>query len=141
MVQLYFLSIFCNGIIGYMLFAGENEDDNVDKIGGPLVFSFFNPTFHLALGIISAVTGILKLFITMNNVPIFGDLLAALAGLLASFLLIFGVYRRDSSNSVINRESKLDLLGEQLLRYRKALGLVLLATALLHFLFPRALFL
>ena len=140
MAQLYFLSIFCNGLIGYILFAGEKEGDT-DIKGSLPVLSFLNPTSHLVIGIVCAVTGFLKLFVTMNNVPIFGDLVAALGGIIASFILIFGVYRRDLLDSMVNRESKLDQMGERLLGLRKPMGMALMVIALLHFLFPRALFL
>ena len=53
MIQLYFLSILCNGLSGYILFAG-NENEVMEK-------QRFAPIFLLVLGIMSAVTGILKL--------------------------------------------------------------------------------
>ncbi|MCL2764860.1 MAG: hypothetical protein FWD40_06220 [Treponema sp.] len=133
MPQLYFLSILCNGLAGYILFAG-NDDNEVDKTK----FSMKNPTFHLVLGIISAVTGILKLLSpSFDGILILGDLVPAIAGLVAGLLLIFGIYRQDLSAQA----GELDRLGVSLLTFRKPIGIGLMSIALIHFLFPAALFL
>ena len=141
MVQLYFLSVLCNGLSGYILFAG-NEDGSIE---GSLRFSFNNPVFLLVLGIISAVTGILKLLSpTMDGIPILGDMIPAAAGVTAGLVLIFGIYRHGSSSSPITSDvgiGSLDRLGTSLLRFRKTLGLCLMVTAAVHFLIPQALFL
>jgi hypothetical protein len=140
MMQLYFLSILCNGLSGYILFSGDHgENESIENSAGVLRFSIRNPTFHLVLGILSAVTGVLKLLSPVKT-PIFGDLAPAIAGIAAGFILIFGIYRRGVSSSLVE-EGKLDRMGEGLLRYRKVLGLGMLAVAALHFLFPLALFL
>ncbi|MCL2066670.1 MAG: hypothetical protein FWG99_04315 [Treponema sp.] len=142
MIQFYFLSILCNSLIGYILFVYDGAgEENVDKGFNTGVLSINNPTFHLVLGILSIISGVLKLLSpAMDNIPILGDLLPAVAGVIAGFVLIFGVYRRQSTASV-DKDSRMDRLGENLLRYRKFLGAALLVTALLHFLFPQALFL
>jgi hypothetical protein len=137
MIQLYFLSILCNGLCGYIFFTGN--DDSTDR---SIKFSFDNPANYLVLGIISAITGFLKLLSpTENNVPIIGDIVPALAGIIAGFVLVFGIYRQDTTSSDIETGGTLNRLGEKLLKHRKMLGLALLVTALLHFLFPQALFL
>jgi len=137
MIQLYFLSILCNGLSGYLLFAG-NENEAVEKT------RFSNPTFNLVLGIMSAVVGILKLLSpllspTGKEILILGDLVPAAAGVAAGYLLIFGIYRQDtlaaSSSEGLNR------LGAGLLRFRRFIGMGLIAAAFLHFLFPQFLFL
>jgi hypothetical protein len=140
MVQLYFLSILCNGLSGYILFA-VNENDPVESGSR---FSLNNPTFHLVLGVLSAVTGVLKLLDPMKEaegkvVYLLGDLLPAAAGVTAGLLLIFGIYRTDVSAT--NNPGALDRLGTSLMKFRKTVGLALFAIAFLHFLLPRALFL
>jgi len=135
MIQLYFLSILCNGLSGYLLFAG-NENEAVEKS------RFSTPTFHLVLGILSAVVGVLKLLSpNADKILILGDLLPAAGGVAAGFLLIFGIYRHDSVSTSQTQVSSFNSLGVSLLRYRKSIGLGLLAVALLHFLFPQTLFL
>jgi len=136
MVQLYFLSILCNALSGYVLFAGNNNETS-EK---PISFAD-NPTFILALGILSAVTGVLKLLSpTVDRIPIIGDLVPAVTGLAAGLVLIFGIYRHNMS-SASSSSNSLDSLAVTLLSFRKPLGLGLFAVALLHFLFPQALFL
>ena len=138
MIQLYFLSILCNGLSGYILFAGsENGNKMVEKTQFPLN----NPTFYLVLGIISVVTGFLKLLSpTMDGVLILGDLLPSVAGVIAGILLIFGIYRQEPSANM-KAAGDLDRFGIKLMLFRKAIGIALMITALVHFLFPSALFL
>jgi len=136
MIQLYFLSILCNALSGYVLFAG-NDNETPEK---PLSFAN-NPTFNLVLGILSAVTGVLKLLSpTVDKIPIIGDLVPAIAGIAAGLVLIFGIYRQNTSSASTSTNS-LDSLAGTFLAFRKPFGLGLFAVALLHFLFPQALFL
>jgi hypothetical protein len=138
MIQLYFLSILCNGIAGYLLFW-ENEGE-IEKAQ---VF-FNNPTFQLVLGILSAVTGILKLLSPITyginaarGVIIFGDLVPAVAGIAAGLVFIFGIYRKGGSE----KTGELDRIGTNLLAFRKPLGIGLMAAAFVHFIFGEILFL
>ena len=142
MVQLYFLSIVFNGLAGFLfvfadLSSGDSAENNVK-------FSSVGSGFRLVIGILAAVTGILKLLLPMGaegrvGLPILGDLLPALASLVAGFMLIFGFYRERSPQ--VDSEEKINRFGEIALHYKKAVGMALLAAALLHFLFPAALFL
>ena len=138
MIQLYFLSILCNGLAGYVLFSGG--DDISDSPKSPMSAS----TFHLVLGILCAVTGILKLLTPIplgvdstHGIIILGDFIPALAGLAAGLMLIFGIYRQDMSA----KAGELDRLGVSLLAFRKPIGLGLIAASAVHFLFPQVLFL
>ncbi|MDR2921825.1 MAG: hypothetical protein LBU85_00605, partial [Treponema sp.] len=101
MIQLYFLSILCNGLSGYILFSGGGEEnETIENSAGKLRFSIHNVTFQFVLGILSAVTGVLKLLSPIENrVPILGDIVPALAGIAGGFILIFGHYRRNVSSS------------------------------------------
>ena len=95
----------------------------------------------MVLGILSAVTGVLKLLSpTMDGILILGDLVPAVAGIIAGLLMIFGIHRQGTPSDT-ESAGTFDRLGTNLLRFRKFVGLVLIATALLHFLFPQALFL
>jgi hypothetical protein len=136
MVQLYFLSILLNGLSGYILsFRGDEPELSVEN---SLRFSLNNSVFRLILGILSAITGLLKLLSpTEGDIPVLGDLLPALLGLAAGFTLFFGYYRERATveSEQINR------LDETIGRYKKWLGFFLLASSVLHFLFPQALLL
>ena len=151
MIQLYFLSILCNGLSGYILFSGggesedsseySSEDSVTDSLNRNIRFSLNTPTFHLVLGILCAVTGVLKLLSpTMDGILLLGDLIPSAAGIISGILLIFGIYRQDISAAPEN-PGALDRFGISLLRFRKAIGLGLITVAFLHFLFPQALFL
>jgi hypothetical protein len=142
MVQIYFLSIVFSGLAGFLfVFADLSEGDSA---GNDAKFSSIGSGFRLIIGILAAVTGILKLLLPMGEegktgTPILGDLLPALAGLIAGFMLIFGFYRERSPG--VDSDEKINHFGEVALHYKKAVGIALLAVALLHFLFPSALFL
>jgi hypothetical protein len=112
-----------------------------DSIEGSLKFSSRSGVFRLVLGILCTLTGVLKLLSPSQDLPILGDLVPALAGFLAGFVLIFGYYREHASIGASVPEGKLDRIGDAFLKYKKGLGFILLASAALHFLFPQALFL
>ena len=136
MVQLYFLSIVLNGLTGLLLIFGDAIEGDTSAKGIKTFLS--SAGFRLVLGIAAAVTGILK-FLSPVKTLIFGDMLPALAGLAAGFILIFGFYRNSSAKS--GDEGNLDRVGDMFLHYKKIAGILLLAVAALHFLFPEALFL
>ncbi|MCL2264420.1 MAG: hypothetical protein FWC22_00125 [Treponema sp.] len=130
MIQLYVLSILCNALAGYVLFSFKEDDFENTPI------SLNNPTFHLALGILSLVTGVLKILSPIpssidaaRGVLIIGDLIPAAAGIIAGLALIFGLYRQGSSFGT----GKLDQLGMNLLAFRKPIALGLFIAALSHF--------
>ncbi|MCL2411173.1 MAG: hypothetical protein FWC97_05960 [Treponema sp.] len=136
MIQLYFLSIFCNGLAGYVLFTDSN-----DGIKKPY-FSVSNPLFYLVLGIISAVVGVLKLISPLAGADgsatyVIGDLVPAAAGIITGIIFIFGIYRHESSF----KSAKLEQIGTNLLVFRKSIGIALMAVAILHFLFGELVFL
>jgi len=138
MIQLYVLTIFCCGLAGYVLFSGK--DSEFDK--APVLMN--SPTFYLVLGILSTITGVLKLLSPLpssqdaiRGVLIFGDLLPAAAGIVAGLVLIFGLYRQDTHA----KEGELDRIGTNLLAFRKPIGLGLMAVSLVHFIFGELIFL
>jgi hypothetical protein len=134
MVQFYFLSILLNGLTGYIL--GFGRDDPEAAIETSIRFSLNNNTFRLVLGILITITGLLKL-LSPIDIPVIGDLLPALLGLAAGFILLFEYYREQST---VDSE-KMARFEESIGRYKKWIGFALLVSAALHFLFPRALFL
>jgi len=133
MIQLYFLSVLCNGLAGYVLFS-----ENTGEFDKPN-YSINNPTFNLVLGIISAVTGILKLLSPVKNgIFILGDLIPASAGIVAGIVLIFGLNRQDA---VSEKPGELDRIGSNLLVFRKPISFALMGAAILHFIFAEVIFL
>jgi hypothetical protein len=138
MIQLFFLSILFNGLSGYVLVTQEKWENG--SIENSLKLSPSNETFRLVLGILTAVTGFLKLLSpVMGTTPFLGDLVPALAGIAGGFILVFAYYRDHAQD--VDGEGKFDRIGNTFLRGKKTAGIILLASALLHFLFPQALFL
>lgn len=136
MIQLYFLSILCNALCGFILFAGI-ENPSADNTR----FSINNPTFYLVLGIVTLVTGVLKLLSpVLEKVYILGDLVPAVAGIVAGIVIISGFSRKEKTTEE-PKSGTLDNFAKGLLAFRKPLGITLLAVALIHFLFPKLLFL
>ena len=129
---MYFLSVLCNGLAGYVLFA-EN-----DSSAGKQYFPINNPAFYLVLGILSAITGILK-FLSPSGKGLFilGDLIPAAAGIVAGLVLIFGIYRQNA----FVKEGELERIGTSLLIFRRPIGMGLLAVAFIHFIFAELIFL
>jgi hypothetical protein len=143
MLQLYLMSVVLNGIAGFWFIFGEiGESDSVEK---SMKFSFFGSGFRLILGILTALIGILKLFLPVKSVsagtgiPILGDFLPALMGIAGGLILLFGFYREHKT--VYNGENDLDRIGDAFIRYRKVTGFTLIVISVLHFIFPEALFL
>lgn len=138
MVQLYFLSIVFNGLSAYILIAQEGWENDTIETGMKL--SVRNETFRLILGILAAIIGLLKLLLPYpENIPLLGDLVPAIGGLAAGYLLVFGYYRAHVQS--VDTEGKLDKIGDNVMKWKKTMGFLILASALLHFLFPQALFL
>jgi uncharacterized membrane-anchored protein len=139
MEQFYFLSIVFNGLAGFLFVFEDSRADNSAENNRKL--SVIGDGFRLILGILAAITGILKLLLPMGGIPILGDLVPALAGIAAGFILIYSFYRERSAESIDDNQEKINHLGEIFLHHRKTTGIILLASAVLHFLFPRAFFL
>jgi hypothetical protein len=134
MIQLYFLSIVFNGLSGFLFIFGDMGKDDTDENKGK--FSFVSDGFRLIIGILAGIIGILKLLLPMGGMPILGDLLPAVAGIAAGFMLIFDFYREHSSDA--DTEGSINRFGELFLHYKKPIGIVLLASAVLHFILPAA---
>jgi len=135
MLQIYFLSIFLNALAGYILIS---KDEGV-ILEFKSAFNLKDETFRLVLGILSALTGLFKLLSPIEGVlPVIGDLIPAAAGLLSGFILIFEYYR--SRSTLVDTEHT-QKISRVFVGNKKIIGIAALAAALLHFIFPRVLFL
>ena len=99
---------------------------------------FDDKTFRLVLGILTMFVGLMKLLsVVHNDVPIVGDLLPAVAGLLGGFCLLVEFYRQNASD-----ELKLpDFIQRLFVEDRRYLGILCIVAAILHFVFPDVLLL
>jgi uncharacterized membrane-anchored protein len=134
MIQFYFLSIFFNVLAGYVLITGEEGKPFEIHPG----FSFKDESSRLVLGILTMATGILKLLSSVEgDMPVLGDIIPAVIGFGAGFVLVFEYYR---SHAGLDDE-KGESIGHVLVRNRKIIGFLAVAAAALHFLFPKVLLL
>ena len=135
MMQFYLLSVVMNALAGYILITGDNGGVLEFRSG----FSLKDEVFRLVVGILSVVTGILKLLsVVEGDVPVVGDLFPALTGLLSGFILIFSYYRSHTTIEVTEHAEKVDRI---LVANKKIIGVAALVAAVLHFLFPKVLLL
>jgi hypothetical protein len=130
MLQFYFLSILCNAAAGFVLFKIDEYPTSEER---NFKLSFHNESFRLSLGVLSCITALLKILsVIQGDIWIIGDIIPALTGLLAGFVLVFRYYRRHSD---IESE-KTDKLESFFENNRKWIGIIAMAAAALHFLFP-----
>ena len=134
MSQFYLLSIVSILLSGFVL-SGDYLGAKVPALGTFRAW-LENRGAALTLGIVTAVIGFLKFFVRAPNdaVPVAGDLLPAIAGLAVGAALFFEALLRKPSSP----ERPVDRYAKAVLTYRIPLGIVCVAIALLHFLFPQA---
>jgi hypothetical protein len=136
MIQFYFLSILFNAAGGFVLFTNSGEGGG-SAIEAEIRFSLQNETFRLILGVLSAVTGLLKLLSPVQgDIPVIGDLIPAAAGLTTGFILLYDYYHGRSFFE--EGDSKMTQI---ITVNRKWIGFGAMVVAGLHFIFPRALLL
>lgn len=133
MVQFYFLSVLCNCIAGYMFAFGSNQEISADNIKPNEKFGFLNKNFLLILGIITFITGVFKLITPFHSkVPVFGDLIPAVAGIVSGFCLLLDYYN-DATTIPIALPEKIDSI---LIKSRRYVGIIVMVSAVIHFLIP-----
>lgn len=168
MLQFYFLSILLNLITGLILVYATNfmaekstavsvadDDDSTDEsdesaeessedapksaksiFANPLFFD--DSTFRLVIAILSALVGLMKLLSTVQgDMPLIGDLIPAVAGIAGAFALLIEYYSQKSDVS-FNLPAFLTSI---FVGGRKYLGIFCILAGVLHFIFPRVLFL
>jgi hypothetical protein len=136
MIQFYFLSILFNALAGYAL--AKNTGDDAVNLDTGFRFSLNNETCRFILGAATILTGLLKILSSVQgDVPVIGDIVPALAGFLAGFVLVFEYYR---SHSTIEPEHT-EKIEQVLIHNKKWVGFFALTAAVLHFFLPSVLFL
>ena len=124
MLQFYFLSVFFNLFAGFVL---VNEKKQIIEIS-----IFKERVFRIVLGVLAAVTGFIKLFVVVKtSVVILGDFIPAVAGVAGGITLL-----------IQEGEQKFAPWFEKIFVTNKYIvGIACLCAALLHFVFPGAMFL
>jgi len=135
MLQFYFLSVVLNGLAGFILIS-KNEDGGLEFKSG---FSLKDETFCFVVGILAAVTGLLKILSPVEgDVRVIGDLIPALFGFMTGFILVFEYYRNRLSIDESEQSEKIDRI---LVGNKRIIGIAAIIAAVLHFLFPGVLLL
>ena len=137
MIQIYLLSVLTNLVAGAVLSVDGGEDRlriasifRVELIG--------SSNFRLGLGLTTFLVGFFKfLSVTYGDVPVVGDLIPALSGVIQGMILLVLYYRERSDIS----SPALDTLDRVFVSNRVMFGTAGVLIAVLHFLFPTVLFL
>ncbi|MBO4404278.1 MAG: hypothetical protein J5780_02980 [Treponema sp.] len=141
MVQFYFLAVVCNLLGALFLISGKNlssydETDDEKKgtlTGIPLIDDL---PVRLTVGLITLFTGIIKLLSPFSGIPVFGDLIPALACLMCGTSLLLEYYAAKTSPDNVSESVMNFFVGS-----RKITGFACLATAALHFIMPQVILL
>ena len=136
MLQFYFLAVLINFLTG-MLFVFADDKSKEGTFTEQAAF-FYNKTFRLTIGILACITGLFKILSPIHGTAaVFDDLIPALGALSGGFCLLLDYYSQNTTMSFSTNPTieKIFITG------RRYLGIGILASALLHFLFPTVLFL
>lgn len=119
--------------------ASETSKKSTEGGLGALAAPFLgDKTLQLVVGILSALTGLMKLLSPIQyDIAIIGDLIPSLAGLAAGAVLLLDWYQERSEVELALPESIQGIYEGG----RKYLGIFCIIAAVLHFIFPRVLFL
>ena len=138
MIQFYLLSVVLNAASGLLLvFSKQVPEDAAETSAAGLSF-FETKNFRLVLGLLTALTGIMKfLSVVQGDIPVIGDLIPAIAGISAGVCLLYEYYKASSSVSF----SLPPFFEKLFIAGRKYMGIFCILAATRHFIFPRVLFL
>jgi hypothetical protein len=134
MLQLYVLSVCCDVLAGFIL-VNNFTSDSVGAEGSD--FAVQIDVCRFVLGIVSLLTGLLVLISPIEGSPPFaGDLVPALAALLAGALLVYEYFSTGDEDVKGGVGALIYILRAN----QKGIGYICLLSGILHFLFPRVLF-
>ncbi|MCQ2981529.1 MAG: hypothetical protein MJ178_02125 [Treponemataceae bacterium] len=132
MLQFYFLAVICTFLTG--LYFAFNQFF-IERIPENLKMPLLDTAF-----ILCAVTGILKLFLVVQpDVVIIGDLLPAIACLVAAFCLFLEIFDAQAGKVIPLPPVIRDIVSpetETTGGFRKYLGFLLMVIGILHFFIP-----
>lgn len=116
----------------------EIKDENGKKSKNLEIPFLEDSSFRLVLGILMVLTGLMKLLSPIQyDVPVVGDLIPSLAGIAGGISILLEWYKNKSTLAL----SLPEVLEKLFVDGRKYLGIFCIAAGVLHFIFPRVLFL
>jgi len=133
--QFYLLSVLANAVAGLVL-AGGILADRVPFLAG-FAKLYAGRTAQAVLGSVTLVVGVIKLFVSSPGelVPVAGDILPALAGIVLGGVLLVETFR-PGSEAQAEKYAKVKKISKAVMFYRVPLGIAGAAIALVHFLLP-----
>jgi hypothetical protein len=138
MLQFYLLSILLNCVAGFILISNKTPQAENESLETKTPELFKDKTFKLVIGIMCCFSALVKLLTSFPGaVPILGDLIPSVAGLLGGASLLIEYYITQSPS-----EAKLNPKLETIfIANKKYIGILCILSALLHFLFPKVILL
>jgi len=137
MVQFYLLEVILNILGGLILTAPllQEKIPMLEKLHEGLRI---NIASRMVFILLSLVVGVFKILsVTKGDVAVVGDLLPALSLLLMAGVFFLDYYKEQSEIG----SSFIDKLQRIFVDNKSTIGIILVVIGLLHFLFPRVLFL
>lgn len=134
MFQFYLLSVIINFFAGIAA-ASDFLTEKIQGLKG-MGEAFSRPGMKIFLGLCAFIIGIMKLIIPVR-VPVAGDLIPAIMGLVLGITLMADFYK---SKSDVTSETT-TALQKIFLGQKSFFGILGIMVAFLHFIFPRVLFL
>jgi len=131
MVQFYALSVFINIIIGSLLsIDGKSEEAGFFS---RLKDVLEDRGFKFSLGILSLIIGLFKILTpTRGDIPVVGDLMPAVAGIVLGGVLLLEFFRTKSDVS----SEAISKIEGAVAQNRKFIGITGIVIGILHFLMP-----
>lgn len=131
MVQIYFLVVLCNLLMGFILAKDflSSKSDNFNQFNEILSSEILQVT----IGCIGTIVGILALFLRYSgNMIILGDLIPALIAIISGVTLFVEYIAHEE-----NKESAMiNFFNNSFIKHKSILGFAALAVAVLHFIAP-----
>lgn len=126
MFQIYFLSVLLNILVGLFLIY-ENKIENSNLI-------IQKPLLIMVLGFASIIVGIIKLFVVAQpDIPVIGDLLPAVFGIVGGFCILLNYFLLYGKNEIILKP----VVQKIFVDWKKTIGVLTLVVGILHFIIPQ----
>jgi purine-cytosine permease-like protein len=131
MVQFYALSVFVNIVIGVLLsIEGKSEEDH---FLARLKEVLEEKGIKFSLGILSAIIGLFKFLTpTEGDIPVVGDLVPAVTGIVLGGVILLEFFRAKSDVS----SQAISKIEGTVSTNRKFIGMAGIIVGILHFLMP-----
>ncbi len=131
MVQFYALSVFANIFIGILLSSGPGQESRTVLTRIKVILEDKGAKF--ILGLISFIIGFFKILTpTSGDVPVIGDILPAISGMVLGGVLLLDFFKASSDA----KPAVVEKIDNIILPNKRYLGMAGILAGILHFLMP-----